>query len=201
MQHPPLKFQKAVEHSQRIMRSLQSLTLQELNQVFDEYDLCNALTTNLVQITTRVLELSADGIQAMTSCARKVGEDSLKQVMTLVRATLQTLHQSLEFIKSIGLLLDYLFVDSYRYEQIFRLFVSNEQLLPTVVQIVGEHVKFDEVARCFSKNKSYARSQSTQVFAMLLFKMLTNQCDAARMLFLQSTTSLPLARVDSDDAP
>ena len=29
------------------MRSLQSLTLLELNQVFDEYDLCNSLIVNL----------------------------------------------------------------------------------------------------------------------------------------------------------
>lgn len=44
----------------------------------------------------------------------------------MVRGTLQTLHHALEFIKSIGLLLDYLFVDSYRYEQLFNLFLANE---------------------------------------------------------------------------
>lgn len=116
----------------------------------------------------------------MTACARKVTEDNQKQVMTFVRASLQTLHHTLEFIKCIGLLLDYLFVDSYRYESIFSLFVTNEQLIPTVIQIIGESDKFDDLARCYSKNKVQARSMTTQVFAMLLYKMLTNQSEGAR---------------------
>lgn len=52
------------------MRSLQALTLRELNQVFDEYDLCNALVVNLAQVSARVLDLSPDAILAITTCAK-----------------------------------------------------------------------------------------------------------------------------------
>ena len=57
------------------MRSLQALTLRELNQVFDEYDLCNALITNMAQVADKVLELSPEAIQAMTGCAKKTVPD------------------------------------------------------------------------------------------------------------------------------
>ena len=57
------------------MHSLQALTLRELNQVFDEFDLCNALITNLAQVATHVLELSPDAIHTMTACAKKTEPD------------------------------------------------------------------------------------------------------------------------------
>ena len=39
---------------------------------------------------------------------------------------MQTLHHSLELVKGVGLVLDYLFVDNYRYVQVFKLFVGNK---------------------------------------------------------------------------
>ena len=63
------------------MRSLQSLTLNELNQVFDEYDLCNTLVSNLAQVSGRALEINGRAIQTMTTCARKVGEDNFFQLL------------------------------------------------------------------------------------------------------------------------
>lgn len=51
-------------------------------------------------------------------------QENLKPVMQMVRATMQTLHHSLEFIRCIGLTYDYLFIDSYRYESIFKLFIE-----------------------------------------------------------------------------
>ena len=42
--------------------------------------------------------------------------ETLRPVMQMVRASMQTLHHALEFIRCIGLTLDYLFIDSHRYE-------------------------------------------------------------------------------------
>ena len=47
------------------------------------------------------------------------------------------MHHAQEFTKFIRLIFNYLFVDSYRYEQIFKLFVENVKLIPTVVMIIG----------------------------------------------------------------
>jgi len=178
-----------VEHTQKIMMSLQTMTYSELNQVFDEYDLCNALVANLTAVLERVLDLDPDAVQLFINSAR-ASSATEKAVLTPLRALLQTLHHSLEFIKASGLIFDYLFVDSYRYEQIFRLFMANAQLVATVVKMVTEHAKFDSVLKCFSKNKEQARSAIPLVFAKVFFKMLTNQCDAAKIVFLQSQTGV-----------
>ena len=53
---------------------------------------------------------------------------------------MQSLHHALEFIRCVGLTLDYLFIDSYRYEQIFKLFVEmNPHLIDLIVKIVASH--------------------------------------------------------------
>ena len=101
-----------------------------------------------------------------------------------MRACMQTLHHSLEFLKGIGLTLEYLFMDSYRCEQIFKLFVTNKQLMRSIVVIVTEHSKFNSLARCYSKNKQEAMSHVPLVFVKILFKLLTNQFDDARTVFL-----------------
>ena len=97
---------------------------------------------------------------------------------------MQTIHHALELSRSIGLILDYIFVDSYRYEQLFRLFAENDLLIPLVSKIVSQHEKFDALVRCYSKNKTQARSHVPLIYCKVLFKMLTNQCDAAKTIFL-----------------
>ena len=57
-----IKPQKAVENAQQIIHKLQSLTLRELNQVFDEYDLCNQLISNLVLTAQKLLEIDPEAI-------------------------------------------------------------------------------------------------------------------------------------------
>lgn len=66
--------------------------------------------------------------------------------MQAVRAFLQTVHHSLEFIKSVGLIFDYLFVDSYRYEQILKLFVENGNLIPLTIRIISSHEQLTKLA-------------------------------------------------------
>ena len=61
----------------------------------------------------------------MADCAKKSSQETLKNIMQVVRQCMLTLHHSLEFVRSVGLVFDYLFVDSYRYESILRLFVEN----------------------------------------------------------------------------
>ena len=67
-----IKPQQAVEHTQKIMRSLQSLTIEELNQVFDEYDLCNAMVTHLSAISSKLLELNVDAVELTIAQSKKV---------------------------------------------------------------------------------------------------------------------------------
>lgn len=109
--------------------------------------------------------------------------------MTIVRASMQMLHHSLEFIRCIGLTLDYLFIDSYRYEQIFRLFIEvNPQLTNLIVKIVASHQKFNALARCYSKNKEVeTRCHAPLVACKLLFKILTNQCEVGKSMFLNES--------------
>ena len=75
------KSQQAVEHTQRITRSLQSLTMKELNQVFDEYDLCNALISNLGNISAKLLELNPDAVQVLISSVKTVDQENMKAAM------------------------------------------------------------------------------------------------------------------------
>lgn len=63
-----------MEQAQRLLRTLQAMTLRELNQVFDEYDLCNALITYLGAITTKVLEIDPEAIEKMIQAAKDVDE-------------------------------------------------------------------------------------------------------------------------------
>ena len=63
--------------------------------------------------------------------------------MQTVRAVMQTLHHSLELIKCISLVFDYLFVDSSRYESLFKLFTADTQLVTLVVHLIGKHQEFD----------------------------------------------------------
>ena len=44
------------------MRILQELTLRELNQVFDEYDLCNALIVNLNAVSSKLLQINTEAM-------------------------------------------------------------------------------------------------------------------------------------------
>ena len=112
--------------------------MRELNRVFDEFDLCNELIANLSAISAKLLEIDADAVLQMIEAAKQ-GE-SQRPVMQMVRASMQTLHHGLEFIRCIELTLDYLFIDSYRYEQIFKLFVEmNPQLIDLIVKIVAAH--------------------------------------------------------------
>ena len=133
-----------------------------------------------------MLEVETDAIEAMISIARKVEQENLRPVMQMARAAMQALHHALEFIKCVGLVFDYLFVDSYRYEQLFQQFVESPSMLETVVQMVAAHQKFNLIARCYSKNKAAATSHVPLVFCKVLFKMLTHQSGAAKNLFLQS---------------
>lgn len=110
--------------------------------------------------------------------------------MQMARAVMQALHHSLEFIKCVGLVFDYLFVDSYRYEQLFQLFAESPSMLETVVQMVAAHEKFNLIARCYSKNKDAATSHVPLVFCKVLFKMLTHQSGVAKSLFLQSQSGI-----------
>ena len=107
--------------------------------------------------------------------------------MQAVRAFLQTVHHSLEFIKSVGLIFDYLFVDSYRYEQILKLFVENGNLIPLTIRIISSHEQLTKLAQCYSKSKAGVKSHLPVVFSKVLFKLLTNQCTAAKSQFLALT--------------
>ena len=62
--------------------------------------------------------------------------------------------------------------------------------MPTVVSLIAENLKFDQLVRCYSKNKQQARCQIPQVYAMLLFKMLSNMNEAARQIFLTQASSV-----------
>ena len=77
----------------------------------------------------------------MIEAAKQVPQgESFRPVMQMVRASMQSLHHGLEFIRCIELTLDYLFIDSYRYEQIFKLFVEmNPHLIDLIVKIVASH--------------------------------------------------------------
>ena len=47
-------------------------------------------------------------------------------MLDAVRSSMQTLHHSLELLKSIGSILDFIFLDSYDHEAIFAMFITNE---------------------------------------------------------------------------
>lgn len=128
-----------MECVQSINRTLQSLTLGELNEVFDEYDLCNTLVQHLGTIVNKLLEIKTESVMATIHCAKLVEKENLKLMMQTIRAVMQTLHHALELAKGIGLVFDYLFVDSYRYEQVFKLFVGKKQLVKLVTMLVTEH--------------------------------------------------------------
>ena len=148
--------------------------MSEINEVFDEFDLCLTLVQNLGTVVAKMLEIDTDAVANMLTCSKHVKNENMKPVLQTMRACMQTLHHSLEFVKGIGLTLEYLFTDSYRCEQIFKLFVTNKQLMRSIVVIVTEHLKFNSLARCYSKNKQEAMSHVPLVFVKILFKLLTN---------------------------
>ena len=120
------------------------MTLRELNQVFDEFDLCNALVANLGSLSAKLLDVDADAVKYLTVSARKVAlAEHQKPVMVAVRGAMQSLHHAHESIRYIGLTLDYLFIDGYRYEQILRLFAANTGLIPAICLLLGSHEKLD----------------------------------------------------------
>ena len=57
------------------------LTVRELNQVFDEYDLCNALINNLGAMTAKLLDLDTEAITILIASSKAVDKESLKPVM------------------------------------------------------------------------------------------------------------------------
>jgi len=158
--------------------------MSEINEVFDEYDLCLTLVQNLGSVVAKMLEIDTDAVASMFACSKQVKSENIKPVIQTMRFCMQTLHHSLEFVKAIGLIFEYLFLDSYRYEQIFKLFVANKQLMKSAIVIVTQHLKFNSLARCYSKNKQEAMSHVPLVFVKILYKLLTNQFDDARTVFL-----------------
>ena len=60
---------------QAINRTLQGLTLRELNEVFDEFDLCNTLVQNLNLVASKLLEVKSEAVAVTIACAKLVGKD------------------------------------------------------------------------------------------------------------------------------
>ena len=65
----------------------------------------------------------------------------------------------------------------------------NPHLIDLIVQIVSSHQKFDSIARCYSKNKSSdVKCHAPLIACKVLFKILTNQCDVGKGIFLNSSS-------------
>ena len=65
----------------------------------------------------------------------------------------------------------------------------NPHLIDLIVKIVASHEKLDKLARCYSKNKSGATlCHAPLVACKVLFKILTNHCDAGKSAFLNQTS-------------
>ena len=110
----------------------------------------------------------------------------MKLVMQTTRSIIQTVHHASEFIKFIGVILNYLFVDSHRYDTIFKMFLENTQLMPNVILVVNQHEKLDALSRSYAKDKTGAISHVPLFYCKALFKILTNQCEVGKSIFLQS---------------
>ena len=98
-----------------------------------------------------------------------------------VRSSMQTLHHSLELLKSIGSILDFIFLDSYDHEAIFAMFITNEQFVKSIIQLIDQNEKLQAIRLCYS-SKSFKDSSSSHqslevsfTYSRVFFKMLTNQ--------------------------
>ena len=75
----------------------------------------------------------------------------------------------------------------------------NPHLIDQIVKIVASHQKFDALARCYSKNKSASTlCHAPLVACKLLFKILTNQCELGKSIFLNGSAQQTSASGSSD---
>ena len=104
-----------------IWRQIQSFEPPKLTQVFDEYEIQKFLVTNLSSVASNIVEIEPSHIKLLTVLAKckEIPKDRMKSTLQVVRANIQTVHHSMELMKGIGSILDYLFIDSYEHEVVF----------------------------------------------------------------------------------
>ena len=69
-----------------------------------------------------------------------------------MRGALQTLNHSLELMRAIGNIFDFLLIDSYQFEDIFNQISKNKQVIKLVIQLVTEHAKIKAVQKSITKS-------------------------------------------------
>ena len=55
-----------------VNRTLQTLTMREINEVFDEYDLCSTLVQNLGSVVSKLLEIDTEAVASLIQCPKHV---------------------------------------------------------------------------------------------------------------------------------
>ena len=114
---PVFEVERALEFIHKIGRIIQTFSHTKLNQLFDEYDICNSLLLTLSSIQKELLAINPDATQVLIASARGIPDQTnSKRAIQTVRGGLQTLNHSLELIKAVGTILDFLLVDSYQFE-------------------------------------------------------------------------------------
>ena len=111
---PVFTVERALEYIHKVGRLIQTFSQTRLNQLFDEYDICNSLLLQLSAIQKELLTIDPDATRVLIASARGIRDQAnSKRAIQTVRGGLQTLNHSLELIKAIGTILDFLLIDGY----------------------------------------------------------------------------------------
>ena len=98
------------------------------------------------------------------------------------------MHHSIELVKAIGRIMDYIFLDGYEYENIFSMFASNTSLIKTILLLINENMKLKSLRMSYSSKNLEEGNMQLEIsftFSKILFKMITNQNPQVREVFLQ----------------